>query len=85
MCADRIPVKPPELGIPNILDLAEVEKRGNTERETKRKENAVPTPYTFDFTQVAVIGLKNGNARVQLVTNFLKIRSGLPFVRTQGK
>jgi hypothetical protein len=76
MFASRIPRESPELGIPNILDVAEVEKRGNTKRHTKRKENAVPTPYRFNFTQPPLTGLKYGNARVQLVTNFLKINSG---------
>jgi hypothetical protein len=42
----------------------------------ERKENAVPTPCRSNFTQSPSSGLKYGNARVQLVTNFLKIRAG---------
>jgi hypothetical protein len=61
MFASRIPVKPPELGIPNIPDLAEVEERGNAEQETKKEKNAVPTPCSFDSTQAGVRRLKNGN------------------------
>jgi hypothetical protein len=54
------------------VDLAEVEKRGNAERTTNREENAVPTPYRFDFTRAVVSAIKNRNVLVQLVTNFLK-------------
>jgi len=78
MFVSRIPVKPPELGIPNIMALAEVEKRGNAEQETKREKNAVPTPCSFDFTQVGVGRFGNGNRLVQSVTNFLKMKRGLP-------
>jgi len=56
--------------------LVEVEKRGRAERETMREENAVPTPCRFDFTRGMVSGFRNGNARVQRVTNFLKMKSG---------
>ena len=36
----------------------------------------MPTPYSFDFTEVAMTELKNGNEQGQSVTNFLKTKSG---------
>jgi hypothetical protein len=56
--------------------LAEVEKRGSAELETMREENAVPTSCRFDFTLALVSGFRNGNERVQRVTNSLKMKSG---------
>jgi hypothetical protein len=71
MCANRIPRQPPELGIPDIHDRSEVEKRGRAERKNEREKNAVPTPCRFDFTQPTASGFKNGNRLIQTVTNFL--------------
>jgi hypothetical protein len=59
------------MGNPEIIGLAEVEKRGRAERETVREKNAVPTPCRFDFTREMMSGLKNRNEEVQSVTNFL--------------
>src|SRR5271165_401735 len=70
-CASRIPVKPPDLGIPWARDLAEVQKRGAAELEQTRKRSVALTPYNFDLTGREGGANRDGRRLVQSVTNFL--------------
>src|SRR5437899_5427805 len=67
-CIER---KPRVLENPEIMVLAEVEKRGRARCQKREGGFAVPTPCRFDFTGVATGGLWNGNPRFQLVSNCL--------------